>query len=146
MKKILIIFFSITVFIMASTSQEEIFNNMEYYASLYDEATDNMEMEEALSLYTEYLNRDIDVTYKYLLSKLNKNLPLKNAFMASQNEWIKQRDKEFKFLELAFEKARGSFSGISLGLHKQNVLESRLIYLSKLMPVEGDISGILEFY
>ncbi len=146
MKKIILVFFSITIFIMASTSQEEIFDNMDYYSSLFSEAADNMEMREALSLYAEYLNKDIDATYKYLLSKLNKNLPLKNAFIASQNEWIKQRDKEFKFIELAFEKAGGSFSGISMGLHKQNVLESRLIYLSKLMPVEGDISGIMEFY
>ncbi len=60
MKKIILVFFSITIFIMASTSQEEIFDNMDYYSSLFSEATDNMEMREALSLYAEYLNKDID--------------------------------------------------------------------------------------
>ena len=146
MKKLVLIFLSISLIMLGSTSKEECLENMNYYESKVYEAGSNDELGEALNEYDNFLNKDIDATYKYLLSKLNKNIPLKNAFIASQSEWIKLRDKEFNFIKLAFEQRGGSYSGFSTRMNMQNVLESRLGYLINLIPEEGDISGVEEFY
>lgn len=150
MKKIVLIFLSLTMFTMASTSREEVLDNMDYFQSRISESMDTMSTSEATNDYYEYLNKDINDTYKYLLSKLKKNIPLKNAFIESQSQWLKQRDKEFAFIDLAFEvkdgEWGGSWRGISIISHKINVLEIRLNYLVNLIPVEGDISGISKFY
>ncbi len=141
MKKIMIVFLSVTIFIMASTSREEYENKILYYETTIQNASDDYSLGQAVIEYNNFLTKDIDDTYKYLLSRANNRKTLKNSFIVTQEEWKKLRDAEFKFYNIAFENG-GSWSGISSGMKKSQVLKSRLETLVNLIFVEGDITSI----
>lgn len=142
MKKIILIFFSITIFITASTSREEYENKVSYYEEAIQSASDGYGMSQAVMKYNSFLTKDIEATYKYLLSKLNSRKNLKNSFIATQEEWEKLRDKEFQMIELSFKDSTGSITGFAITTNKNMVLKDRLDYLTYLIPVEGDVGTI----
>ena len=141
MKKIILVFFSITIFIMASTSMEVYENKVSYYEKLMDNARDNSELRQVALEFNNFLTKDIDATYKYLLSRAGDNQELKNAFIATQEEWKKLRDKEFKFIELAFAN-NGSMAGYLISFKKAEFLKSRLVALINLIYVDGEVTGV----
>ena len=142
MKKIVLIFLSLTMFTMASTSREEYLEKKDYYKSSIQNAPSEYEMEEVASEYNNFLNKDIDATYKYLLLKLNDRKELKNAFIGTQEEWKKLRDKEYQMIELSFKDSRGSISGFAILVNENQILIDRLDYLTSLIPEEGDITSV----
>ena len=79
MKKIIIVFLSITMFITASTSREEYEKKVSYYEKLISNAVDTYSTGQAVGKYSDYLNKDINNTYKYLLSKIKNNELLKKS-------------------------------------------------------------------
>lgn len=138
MKKIILIFFSISIFITASTSREEYKNKIYYYEKAIQSASDGYGISQAVMEYNSFLIKDVDATYKYLLSKLNNRKNLKNSFIATQEEWKKLRDKEFQMIELSFKDSIGSTTGLGVCINENKVLKDRLDYLTYLIPVEGD--------
>ncbi len=141
MKKLVLIFLSLTMFTMASTSKEDYENNIFYYEEAIQNASDGYEMNQAIMKYNSFLTKDVDATYKYLLSQINDRKDLKNSFIETQEEWKKLRDKEFKMIEIAFKECTGSITGFAMTENKNEILRNRLDYLIYLIPEEGCVTS-----
>ena len=82
----------------------------------------------AYTSYLEFLDKELNVVYKAVQSKLPKEK--QQQLKQSQVSWLKYRDLEFKLIEDTWTKDDfGTSSAITRGQHKAAIVRARVIQL-----------------
>ena len=107
MRKFLIFIYFIFAYTIAyGDSLEDFHKRLDKYSKAADNkfqnAGDTASMVEAYTDYYKILDKELNSVYKLLMNNLAGNKEAMSSLKASQLKWIEYRDKEFIFINVAY--------------------------------------------